>query len=101
METRQITQVHIHFIVLNGVYDRCEDRNIVVVSDDKGKLKQFYYDNLLPHDNRFRDDTGIYRSFKEGPLYNYNPGYGPEEIFKDEWISMDELNNVKSRYCFI
>ena len=101
METRQITQVHIYFIVLNGVYDRCEDRNIVVVSDDNGKLRQFYYDNLLQYDQRFRDDTGIYRSFKEGVLYNYNPGNYPEEIFKDEWILMDDLDNVKSRYCFI
>lgn len=101
METRQITQVHIYFIVLNGVYDRCEDRNIVAVSDDKNRLMEFYNNNLLPPDNRFRDNAGMFRSFKEGPLYNYNPGYNLKEIFKDEWISMEELNNVKSRYYFV
>lgn len=101
METRQITQVHIYFIVLNGVYDRCEDRNIVVVSDDRTKLIDFYHDNLLPNDKRFRDDYGKFRSFKEGPLYDYNPGYILEDIIKDEWISMDDLGNVKSRYYFV
>lgn len=101
METRQITQVHVFFVVLNNIYGRFEDREIVAVSDDYQKLLDFYYSNLLPENERFRDEQGMYRSFANGPFYNYNPIMCEYDGFKDEWVSLEEYEKIKSRYYFI
>lgn len=109
METRQITQGHIYYLVMNGVYDRCEDRNIVAVAENAETLISLYNDNLLPYDERYRDDMNRYRSFKEGILHNYNPvpfdlhsiesydGLG----IKDTWVDTNELYDIRSRFTWV
>ena len=106
METRTITQVKIYFLVMNGVYDNAEYGSITVVSTSKDRLHGYYESQLLPYEERFRDDCGMYRSFRQGPLYDFNPlssfepnwhGHG----MKEEWLTMEELDNVKHRYNFI
>lgn len=100
METRQITQVHIFYIVLNSVYDRCEDRTIVAVSGSRERLLELYDSSLLPSDKRFRDDYGKYRSFKKGPLYEFNPSWDGDFI-GDDWIPAADLDTVKQRYVWV
>lgn len=109
METRQITQGHIYYLVMNGVYDRCEDRNVAAVSEDLNVLLSFYNENLLPYEERYRDDNHMYRSFKKGLLHNYNPV--PFELtgvqnydglgIKDAWVDRDALYDIRSRYQWI
>ena len=106
METRQITQIHIFYLVLNGVYHRCEGRNIVAVSDELSTIISLYNNNLLPPEERYRDDLGRYRSFREGPLHDYNPV--PFQLYdvtnydnlgiKDTWVNEDEIYNLKNKY---
>ena len=111
METREITQVHVYFLLLNGVYDRCEARNITIVADSKEKIVNYYSQNLLPRDERFRDESGYYRSFRrDSLLYNYNDlpfnlnvnseCYDDLGI-KDDWVELDSLDRIKSRYHWI
>ena len=101
METRQVTQGHIFFIVLNNIYSRAEDRYIVAVSDDRDKLIDFYKSNLLQEG--FRDENGMYRSFKEGIFYDFNPPLFEElhDCIKDDWILIDDIEKIKSQYYFV
>ena len=48
METRQVTQVKIYFLFMNGVYDNAEDGSIAAVSTSKDKLISLYHEHLLP-----------------------------------------------------
>lgn len=108
METREITQVKIYFLVMNGVWDSAEGGSIAAVSTSKDRLIEFYQSQVIPYEERYRDDMGRYRSFKEGPLYNYNLlmtmdarnstfGHG----LKEEWVLLDDLDDIKHRYHFI
>ena len=107
METRQVTQVQIYFLFMNGVYDNAEDGSIAAVSTSKDKLISLYHEHLLPTEERFRDEFNRYRSFKDGPFYNYNPLPDLMESpqwahgLKSDWIPEDELENVKRRCYFI
>lgn len=102
METRHITQGHIYYLLLNGVYDRCEDNNIVAVAESVEALNTFYKENLLPPEERYRDDYGMYRSFKKGPLYDYNPiDIGMYAGVKDAWIDVHELYDIQSKYNWV
>lgn len=82
------------------MYDRCEGRSIAAVSDDRQKLIDFYNNNLLSYDKRYRDDGGMYRSFKNGPLHNFNPPMN-EEFIKDEWVTVGELDRARQMYAWI
>ena len=109
METRQITQAHLYYLVLNGVYDRCEDRNIVAVAESVEALVSLYNNDILPYDERFRDEYGRYRSFKQGILYGYNSLpfnlSSPENYdglgIKDTWVNMDEIYDIRSRFNWV
>ena len=99
MEIRQITQVKIYILVLNNMYDRCEDGNIVAISSEYENLIKYYNDNLLT--DPIRDNEGYLHSFKEGGLYFYNPCYSLEVGSVDsfghgihfEWCTEDILYN--------
>jgi len=109
METRQITQGHIYYLVLNGVYDRCEGRNIVAVAEDLSELIKLYNNSLLPYEERYRDDSNMFRSFTKGLLFNYNPLpfelYGVQNYddlgIKDTWVNVDELYDLRSKYHWV
>ena len=104
MEIRTINQIKIHYLVMNPMADRTEASQIVVMSDDKQRLINYYTDNMVePYDDgRFRK---VFR--KNTPLEWYNPitldgyldhwGHG----MKSEWV--DEMNfpDVKNKYFFI
>ena len=102
METREITQGHIYYLRLNGVYDRCEDSDVVAVAESVDALNSFYMENLLPIEERYRDEQNIFRSFKKGPLRNYNTiDMGMSSGIKDFWIDMTELSDLKSQYLWV
>lgn len=107
METRQVTQVKIYYLFMNGVYDNAEDGSIAAVSTSKDRLIWAYRENLLPQEERFRDEFHRYRSFKSGPFYDYNPlpdlmeNYQWAHGLKSDWVLEDDLENVKRRYYFI
>lgn len=108
METRTITQVKIYILVMNGVYDNAECGSVAAVSTSRDKLIEYYRSQLLPESERFRDEYGRYRSFKKGPLHDYNPLYTfdtKSDMFGhgmvEDWVTEKELDNVTSRYNFI
>lgn len=108
METRQITEVHIYVLVLNtvGAAESCE---IAAVSDDYQKLVDFYNSQLLPVNERFRNNVGFFRSFKEGPLYDLNPCNSLElndtsqfrHGIHDEWVNANNLDWIRNQYYCI
>ena len=108
METRTITQVKIYFLAMNGVYDSAEGGSIAAVSTGRDKLIEYYRSQLLPDNERFRDTYGRYRSFKKGPLHDYNPLYTfdtKSDAFghglREEWIPEEDLYDVERRYHFV
>ena len=108
METRTITQIKVYYLVMNGVYDNAEGGSIAAVSTSRERLMEFYNRQLLPTEERYRDDMGMFRSFREGPLHNYNPLYSlnPNDSFhghglREDWMTMEEFGNVKHRYHYI
>ena len=103
METRQITQGHIYFIVLNNMYGTAENQEIVAMSDDKDKLIELYKNNLLPLGERYHDEGGMYRSFVKGIFHDYNPPMYEEvyECLKDSWVPIDEIEQAKSKFYFV
>lgn len=101
METREIVQAKIYGLKLNSVLERAEHYDIVAISGSEQALMNWYNSQKLAETER--DETGYVRSFKEGPLRNYNPfewcnlGQG---VFT-EWINIDELDQIKSRFRWI
>lgn len=102
METRQITQVHIFFILLNPVYGRYEDREVAACALNAQDLVSFYNNNLLQPNERYRDEVGKYRSFIKGPLFDYNPNESYDEMsVREVWVPIDDLNSLRAKYYFI
>lgn len=107
METRQVTQVKLYYLYMNGVWDNAEGGSIAAVSTSKDRLISLYHEHLLPQGEGFRDELNRYRSFKSGPFYDYNPlpdlmeNYQWAHGLKSDWVLEDELENVKRRYYFI
>ena len=108
METREITQVKIYYLVMNGVFDSAEEGHISAVSTSKNRLTEFYNAQLLPIEERFRDDYGRFRSFRRGAFYDFNPLYtfsADQDTFghglKEDWLTFDEFENVKRKYYFV
>lgn len=108
METRQVTQIRVYVLYLN-TFDRAEDGAIAAISTSYDDLVRFYNENLLSHEERYRDAGGMYISFKEGPLQYFNPcgslvlndnepfGHG----IHDEWINEDVLHRISSQYFMV
>lgn len=105
MEIRQITQVKIYVLVLNNMYGRCEEGDIVAISPEYENLIKYYNDNLLTVP--IRDDEGYLHSFKEGDLYFYNHCDSLEVEYNDlfghgihfEWCTEDILHS--GRYLVV
>ena len=71
METRQINQVKMYFLIMNSVYQRFEDRTAVVCSYEEKNIVDFYSNNSR---EPYRDVSGFMRYFDEdSPLYDFNP----------------------------
>lgn len=97
METRIVEQVRIYILNLNEMHSNAEYGRSVAVSTEYDDLVKLYNDNLL--EECYRDEDGYLHSFKEGPLYNFNPcmslelnnldtfGFGIQDI----WIPIDSL----------
>ena len=100
MEIRTITEVRIYILVLNEMHNRAEYGRPVAMSTEYNNLVNYYNANLL--EERFRDEDGYLHSFKEGPLFNFNPCMSLElnnlDIFgfgiQDKWINQDILEDI-------
>ena len=111
METREVTEVRIFVLVLNAIYDRCEDGAIVAFSDDYNRLVNWFIDQLADEPYRLEEENNRYlRRFKnDSPLRNYNPPYSlalnETDHFNhgihDEWIGLDNLDRTKNRFRFV
>lgn len=103
METRTITveQVHVYFLNLNRMTDRCESCTTVAISTEYNDLMQWYQDQLDPNGPPGRDELGYYHVYKDGSdIYWYNPP-GSEMLgdldpwnhgFGDHWLPIDQYN---------
>lgn len=108
METRQVTEYKIYLLALN-TFGPAEEVVPVAQSSDLQRLQEFYMDNLLPYEDRFRDDFGFLHSFKEGPLFNFNPcsslEVGDVGLFGDGihelWVSENNMYKAMSNYLWV
>lgn len=108
MEYRTIEQVRLYVLVLN-TFGRVEDGAVAAVSADYNKLVNFYMSQLLAPEDRYRDNSGMYISFKDGPLRNFNPCFSLElnntGVFghgiHDEWIPVTSFPSVRTRYYMV
>lgn len=104
METRIIEQVKIYYLIMNPVTDRAESGRIAMMSTEKDRLISHYKnESVSPYDDdRFRK---VFR--KGGPLEWYNPLWNMDGIdtfghgLSEDWVDMDNLNQLKNKYYFI
>ena len=111
METREVIEVRIFVLVLNSIYDCYEGGQIVAFSDDYNRLVNWYMNQLTNEPYRLEEENNRYlRRFKnDSPLRNYNPpnslALNETDRFNhgihDEWIYIDNFENVKSRFTFV
>ena len=103
METRTITteQVHVYFLNLNRMTDRCESCTTVAISTEYNDLMQWYHEQMDPNGPAGRDESGYYHFYKEGSdIYWFNPPrsemLGDQDPwnhgFGDTWMPMDQYN---------
>lgn len=106
METRQITQVRLYVLILN-TFGAAESGNIVAVSDDYQRLVTWYQSQFA--DEPYRED-GWYKTFKKGSPIEYNNPCGSVELnhtnpwnhgIHDEWISTEDLYEIRNRYLYV
>lgn len=112
METRSVTLFKVYLLIMNSIFSRAEQGEIVAVSTDYDKLVQWYQDQKCDQweDNSYGDHTYT-KNFKKGSdLENYNPcNIGPEsahdDIFshgiKSEWIDERSFNSLGNRFNLI
>ncbi len=83
METREITQIKLYELHLNGIEDKAELRQFVAVSPCLKSIQEFYLENVTtpyqevyPHFNLGITDYTWKKYFlKNGPLEFFNPLY--------------------------
>jgi hypothetical protein len=104
METRTITQVKIYYLIMNPVTDRAESGVINVMSLEKDRLVSFYNNEFV---EPYKDDR-FHKVFRQGGLLEwYNRLSSLEGLdhfghgLKEEWIDLDDLENIKNQYKFI
>ena len=68
METREVHKIEarIYVLILN-TFGAAESGAVGAWSDNYQKLVEFYQSQLLPPNERFRDEGGFYHSFAHGP----------------------------------
>lgn len=109
MNRRLIDQTRVFVLALNA-FGRAEDHRIAAVALDYNALVKKYNEDLLPVEERFRDELGMMHSFRVGsPFFNLNPCaslvlndlnyYGAG--IHDEWIDTDKLRGTLSRYYWV
>ena len=103
METRTVEQTKVYFLVLNNMFcDKIEYNETVLISYNKDRLIDFYNSQLL--DEPYRDDNGMYRTFKEGQLHDYNrvSDISEQDPFGNgihsTWVNTDELYKLEELY---
>lgn len=106
MNIRTTKECQLFVLVLN-TFGRAEDGRVVAVSDDYNKLVNWYSQQIV---DKPYNDGGFHKVFKKGSPIEFNNPCGSLELNKtypfghgihDEWVKLEELDNVKSRYNFI
>ena len=106
METREVIEVRIYVLVLN-TFRSAESGEVVAISDDYNRLVAWYQSQFA--DEPYRED-GWYKVFKKGSPIEYNNPCNSIELnnvnpwnqgIHDEWILLDCLDNIQSRYNFV
>lgn len=104
METRTVVEGKIFYFVMNPVTDRAETGRITVMSDSRERLIQYYKDQIMPA----YSDGNFTKFFRQGgPLEWYNFIWSFEGVdtfghgLKEEWVQLNNLDTLKSKYPFI
>lgn len=106
METRTITQVRLHVLVLN-TFGAAEEGEIVAVSDDYNRLVSWYNDQFAQEG--YRED-GWYKTFKKGSPIEYNNPCANTDLNKtrpfghgirDEWVKVDAVDRIRESYLWV
>jgi len=88
IETRTVTQVKIWTLIMNPVYGRLEDRQMVAWSDDKEKLVDYYNQSKV---ESYQEESGrgdghkYYLNFSPTSLmHKFNPLDTPD-LHPNDW----------------
>ena len=104
METRVVQQVKIYYLIMNPVTDRAESGRIAMMSTSKADLISAYENESVA----VYDDGNFRKVFKQGgPLEWYNPVWTFEGVdpfghgLSEDWVDVDNLQQLKDKYYFI
>ncbi len=104
METRVVQQVKVYYLIMNPVTDRAESGRITMMSTIRQNLITSYENELVA----VYDDGNFRKVFKQGgPLEWYNPVWTFEGVdpfghgLSEDWVDMDNLEQLKNRYYFV
>lgn len=104
METRLVEQVKVYFLIMNPVTDKAESGRIAMMSTSRQDLITAYENEQVA----IYDDGNFRKVFKQGgPLEWYNPVWTFEGVdpfghgLSEDWVDMQNLPNIKSKYYFV
>jgi hypothetical protein len=104
METRLVEQVKVYFLIMNPVTDKAESGRITMMSTSRQDLITAYENEQVA----IYDDGNFRKGFKQGgPLEWYNPVWTFEGVdpfghgLSEDWVDMQNLPNIKSKYYFV
>lgn len=108
MNTRTITKTEVQiFVLVLKTFGRAEDVEIVAISDDYERLVKWYEDQLA--EEPYRED-GWNKVFKKGSVIEYNNPCSSLELnnldlyrcgIHEEWVDMDNIDNIRNHYYFV
>ena len=100
METRTVIEVKLYFLIMNMMRNKSESQSLVIISDSREKIIQYYNDNIVPlYEDKIMEFEGEHtyrKNFKKGselewmnPLFDLNTidynGFG----IREEWFNFD------------
>ncbi len=104
METRTVQQAKVYYLIMNPVTDRAESGRIAMMSTSRQNLISAYENEQVA----IYDDSNFRKVFKQGgPLEWYNPVWTFDGVdpfghgLSEDWIDVQNLPYVKSKYYFV
>ena len=93
METRQVTEVRVYYLILNPVTGKANDRKIAAMSYDREKLE--YWVDMLKEPESYKDGGFLKRFRKDSPLEMFNSWIGSGLGILDDWVPIERFESYR------
>jgi len=108
METRQITEVKMFYLVMNPMTSRVEDRQICCISYEKQRIVNWYKYHECERYVEEANGHSWAKSFRKGCVLEW---FNPIDSFDrlnhygqgicEEWVRQEQVEHLKIEYLFV